>query len=108
MFKAPTVSLETIVFSYRQPKDAAVFIESNEVMSRYVGVNFKVGLPMAVRAIISVTDPDLKLLEDPDDTAGKLDFLKWETEFNAISKEKHEKIIIRIFLTSISSILHRT
>ena len=43
---------------------------------------------MDVRAILYVKDPYLKLPEDPDDTAGKVSFLKWETEFNAISKKK--------------------
>ena len=86
MFKAPVVGLETIIFSYGQPKDAAAFIKSNKVLSRYVGVNFKFGGPMDARAIISVMDPDLKLPEDPDGTVGKLAFLKWETKFNAISK----------------------
>ena len=61
MFKAPTVGLDTIVFSYVQPMDAATFIKSNKALYRYVGVNFMVGGPMATRSILSVTDPDLKL-----------------------------------------------
>ena len=72
MFKAPMVELDTIIFSYGHPKDAAAFIKSNKMLSRYVGVNFKVRGPMANRAILSVIDPYLKLPEDPDDTAGKL------------------------------------
>ena len=88
MFKAPMVELDTIIFSYGHPKDAAAFIKSNKMLSRYVGVNFKVRGPMAASSIVSANETDLRLPEDPDDTAGKLDFLKWETEFNAISKKK--------------------
>ena len=88
MFKSPTVGLETIVFSYGKLKDAAAFIKSNEVLSRYIGVNFKVRGPISAKAILSVTEPYLKLPEDPDDTAVKVDFLKWETDFSAISKNK--------------------
>ena len=76
MFRAHKVGLETIVFSYRQPKDADAFIKSNEMLYRYVGVNFKVGGPMAMRDILSITEPDLKLPEDPNDTTGKVSFLK--------------------------------
>ena len=79
MFKAPTVGLETIVFGYRKPKDAVSFIKSNESLSRYVGVNFKVGGPMAARSILSVMEPDLRLPEEPYDTAGKVAFFKRET-----------------------------
>ena len=43
MFKAPTIGIEATVFSYRQPKDAAAFIKSNEALIRYVGIKFKVG-----------------------------------------------------------------
>ena len=39
-----------------------MFVKSNEVMSRYVGVNFKVRVPMAAGAIISFKEPYLKLL----------------------------------------------
>ena len=107
MFKYPIVGLDTIVLSYGQPKDAAALIKSNEALSRYVGVNFKAGVPKDTRAILSVTDSDLKLPEYPDDIAGKFDFLKWETEINAISKKiKNGKIIVRILLISISSIVH--
>ena len=77
MFKATTVGLETIVFSYGLPKDADTFIKRKEALYRYIGVNFKVGGEMAARAIISITDPYLKLPEYPDDTAGKVSFLKW-------------------------------
>ena len=76
MFKAPTLVLETIILSYRQQKDAAAFINLNKAMYRYVGLNFKVGGPMSARAILSVTEPDLKLPGDPDDTTGKVSFLK--------------------------------
>ena len=79
MFKALTVGIETIVFSYNHLKDTAAFIKSNESMSRYVGVNFKVGGPMCARAILYVMEPDLKLPEEPGDTASKVAFLKWET-----------------------------
>ena len=65
MFKAPTVGLETIIFSYRHPKDAAAFIKSNLVLYRYVSINFKFGGTVAARVILSGTDPYLKLLEDP-------------------------------------------
>ena len=43
---------------------------------------------MDARAILSIMDLDLKLTEDPNDTAGKFTFLKWKTELNAISKNK--------------------
>ena len=76
MFKGPTVDLQTILFSYGQTKDAVAFIKPNEVLSRYVGVNFKVGGTMDVRAILSVNELDLKLPEDPDNTAGKVAFIK--------------------------------
>ena len=75
VFKATTVGLETIVLSYTQLKDAAAFIKSNEALSRYVGVKFKVGGPMSARAIISFTETYLKLTEYPDDTVGKVAFL---------------------------------
>ena len=88
MFKYLTVGLETIVFSFRQPQDAVAFIKSNESLSRYGGTNFKVRRPIDVRAILSTKESDLKLLGDPDDTVGKVAFLKWETEFNVISKKK--------------------
>ena len=41
----------------------------------------------------------MKLLEGPDDTAVKASILKWETEFNAISKKKltQEEDIQKIF-----------
>ena len=58
------------------------------MLSRYVGVNFKVGGTMDVRAILSVTEIYLRLPEDFNDTEGKFYFLKWETEFKAISKNK--------------------
>ena len=87
-FKAPTVGLETIFFSYGQPKDAASLIKSTEALYIYAGVNFNVRGPMATRDILSVMEPYLKLPEDPDDTMGKVALLKWETEFNAISKKK--------------------
>ena len=77
MFKSPTVGLQTIVFSYSQTKGAAAFIKSNEALSRYDGLNFKVGGSMAVKSIPSVKDPDQKLRKDPDDTTGKASFLKW-------------------------------
>ena len=54
VFKAPTIGLETIFFIYKQPKDTAVFIKSNEALSRYVGIIFKDGGPMATRDILSV------------------------------------------------------
>ena len=88
MFKYLTVGLETIVFSYGQLKDAAVFIKSNEAMSRYVGINSKSVVTMAARVVPSFTELDLKLPEDPDDTAGNFAFLKLETDFTAISKNK--------------------
>ena len=43
---------------------------------------------MDVRAILSVNELDFKLPEDPDNTAGKVAFIKWQTEFKAISKNK--------------------
>ena len=61
MFKVPTVVLDTIIFSYGQPKDSAPFIKSNEALSRCVGINFKVGGPIAVMDILLVTDPYLRL-----------------------------------------------
>ena len=88
MFKYRTVGLETIFFSYGQPKDAAALIKSNKFLSRYAGVKFKVGGPMVVRSILPGTEPDFKLPEDPDDTVGKVALLKWETELNVISKKK--------------------
>ena len=77
MFKAPTVSLENAAFSYGQPKGSATFIKSNEALSRYVRVNFKVGGTMSARGILSVKKPYFKLPEDPDDSAGNVAFLKW-------------------------------
>ena len=41
--------------------DSAAFIKSNEALSRYVGVNFKVGGPMDAGAILSIKEPYLKL-----------------------------------------------
>ena len=75
MFKAPMVGMEIIVFSYGKPKDSASFIKSNKVLYIYLSINFKAGVPMAVRDIISVRDPDLTLPEDPDDTVGKVTLL---------------------------------
>ena len=86
--KAPTVGLKTIVFSSRKPKDYAAVIKSNKALSRYIGVNFKVRRPMSTRGILSVTDPDLKLPEDLNNTTGKVALLEWKTEFNTISKNK--------------------
>ena len=77
MFKYPIVGLDTIVLSYGQPKDAAALIKSNEALSRYVGIIFKDGGPMATRNILSVEDTGLNLSEGPDDTAGKVSFLEW-------------------------------
>ena len=70
MFKYPTVGLDTIVFSYGQPKDAGALIKSNKALTRYVSVNFKVGGPMATRSILSITETYLKLPEDTDNTTG--------------------------------------
>ena len=77
VFKTPTISIDSIVFSYVQTKDAVVFIKSNKAMSRYVYIKFKVGGPMAARAILSSKDPYLNLPENPDYIAGKVAFLKW-------------------------------
>ena len=88
VFKALTVGIETILFSYGQHKDTATFIKLNEAMSRYAGVNFKSVGPMAVRAIISATDPYLKLPEDPKDNTGEFSSIKWETELKEILKNK--------------------
>ena len=88
MFKAPTVGVETIISSYGKPKDSATFFKSNEALSRYSGINLMLRGPMAVRAILSVTEIYLRLPEDFDNTEGKVYFLKWETEFKAISKNK--------------------
>ena len=43
---------------------------------------------MSARDILSAEELYLKLPEEPDDTAGKVAFLKRETEFNAISNNK--------------------
>ena len=40
---------------------------------------------MAARDLLSVEDSYLKLPKYPDNTASKVDFQKWETEFNVIS-----------------------
>ena len=43
---------------------------------------------MDKRVILFFTELDLKLPEDPNDTAGKVSFLKWEIGFNAIFEKK--------------------
>ena len=58
------------------------------MLSIYVGINLKVRGSMDERSILYITDTDLKSPKDPDDTAGKVAFLKWETEFNDISRNK--------------------
>ena len=77
MSKALTLGLKKIFFSYGQPKDAAIFIKSKKAFSGFFNVNLKVGVPMAARAILSVTGTDLKVPEYPNDKADKCFPLKW-------------------------------
>ena len=76
MFKDPMIGIETIVFSYWQTKDTGAFINPNKLLSRYFGLKFKDWGHVAARFILSIDDPDWKIPEDTDDTAGKVAFLK--------------------------------
>ena len=57
---------------------------------------------MAMRVIISVTEPALKLPEGPNDTSGKVAFLKWESEFNANCNLQHCTLEMRSKLNSMN------
>ena len=70
LFKALTIGIDIIVLSYGKPNNAAAFIKPNKALSRYIGLNFKVGGPMETRAIPYVEETYLKLPKYPNDTAG--------------------------------------
>ena len=75
IFKPPKIGLETIVFSYGQPKDAVAFIKWNKALYKYGSIKFIVIGTTAVRDVISFKEPYLKLTKDPGDTTGKVAFL---------------------------------